>query len=106
MHIEQSEIDRLSKWNFKKLITLLSDPTLDSDTLAYAAEVAGNNIASNIIRSPLEKLLNHKDSIVREGAIFGLSKHLTPQLKKRIQFMSLHDENNDVRSAALDILED
>ncbi len=80
-------------------------PTL----LAYAAETVGELVDSEKVASVLVPLLEHEKPYVREGAIYGLGKHLGfSDVRSRI--FALSDEKLEpslgVREAVLEVLED
>lgn len=75
------------------------------DTAIYA-DLLGQSDNPGALDELLE-LLRHPSEIVREGAVFGLSRHTeTYRVEVALQNAAAHDPSDDVRSAAADALGD
>jgi HEAT repeats len=59
----------------KQLATLISAQTLSPGDLTFAAEILGGCADSDLVRATLTPLLQHAEAVVREGAIYGLTRH-------------------------------
>lgn len=89
----------------KQMIELISGDALDVADLTFAAEIAGEIEEESSVVPALLKLLDHDSSLVREGAIYGLSNHLTGAVRRRLRLLALNDASQGVRDAASDALE-
>lgn len=80
---------------------LMNQPHL----LTYAAEAAGLMEFSHAIE-PLLGLLEHREAVVREGAIYGLMPHLAYSLPARdaLRRLAELDSSPGVQAAARDAL--
>jgi hypothetical protein len=52
----------------------------------------------------LKPLLGHASAVVREGAIYGLQKHLDADVRASLEMLARSDSSAGVRSAAEDAL--
>ena len=103
--MSEDKIRLLANHHPVKLITLMAQSKLDDVDLSIAIEMAGSVLKTEMIVPHIDKLLHHPSPLVREGAIYGASYHLTPSIKKKLLYLSRHDESEGVREAATDILE-
>jgi hypothetical protein len=88
-----------------QLIALLGCNRLVAANLTFAAEITGRIENSVLVRSALLPLLEHDHPVVREGALYGLAKHLDEEIRRRILLVGTNDPNIEVRQAANDVLE-
>lgn len=88
------------------LARLIEKGRLASPDLTFAAEALGRIDASWIVRQTLLPLLEHADAIVREGAVYGLQKHLGDEVRERLTRCARTDVSAGVRAAAEDALSD
>lgn len=81
--------------------------TLQDVNLSHAAEMLGQACEYNSVRatSILLELLEHPSAIVREGAIYGLSYRLTPQVRERLEEVRNEDSSPGVREAIKESLD-
>ena len=78
---------------------------LEPADLTFAAEDLGRGEDHHMIRRALMPLLDHASAVVREGAIYGLTRHLTPEVCARLRDMAATDPSPGVRDAATEALE-
>lgn len=102
----RSYFRKLTRLKPKRMIELISGDTLDLADLTFAAEIAGEINDERLVVPTLLKLLDHESSLVREGAVYGLSNHLTDEVRGRLRLLGLNDASQGVRDAASDALED
>lgn len=88
------------------LATLIKDGSLSPADLTYAAEYMGHSPNSAEVRKILLPLLEHPSAVVREGAIYGIRRHLDAGARERLSAMADHDPNSAVMEAATEALED
>ena len=86
-----------------QLLALLSMRIAATD-LTFAAEIAGGIDDSAKVRPALLVLFRHHDAVVREGAIYGISRHIDDTVKFELQRLVRSDPSAAVRSAASDLL--
>lgn len=87
------------------LVVLLVSNMLRPSDLTFAAEAAGQISDSEMVRAPLLALLNHEAALVREGAVYGLARHLSAEVRTRLQEVAGNDPSPGVREAARETLE-
>jgi len=74
--------------------------------LTFAAEALGS-VDADLAVTPLLLLLGHPSPIVREGAVYGLQRHLaSPGVGQRLTELAREDPSPAVRTAATDALSD
>jgi hypothetical protein len=88
----------------RRLLSIIGSGQLTPPDLTFAAEALGDVQDSNLVVPVLLQLLDHASSLVREGAVYGLSHHLNDESMKRLQVLADEDPSPGVRSAANDIL--
>ena len=75
--------------------------------LTYAAEILGSDVQDGAIVIPaLLRALKHPSHIVREGAVLGLSYHVTDRVRVALERVAQEDPSPGVRAAATEALED
>jgi hypothetical protein len=87
-----------------QLVRLLLSKRMPVSDLTFAAEIAGRIDDSNMVRPVLLGLLAHPDSVVREGAIYGLARHVDAAVASKLRRLADMDLSAAVRSAASDLL--
>jgi hypothetical protein len=88
------------------LLSLIRSGRLDVADLTFAAEIAGRIADSIAVRAVLAPLLTHAEPVVREGALYGLTRHVDSGLRASIEDMALHDASEAVRTVARDVLDE
>mgnify|MGYP007071587490 CR=1 FL=1 len=88
-----------------RLVRSLTDGSLPDTLLTFAAEIAGEALPSAEVVPALRELLAHASPLVREGAIYGLARHPSAELRTRLRAIAEADSSPGVRSAAEDVLE-
>ena len=92
--------------NPDSLIEWINSKTLGSGHLTFAAEELKNIHTSKLVVDTLITLSNHKEAVVREGAVYGMYGHLNDsQVVKRLLEMAYNDSSIGVKQAAKDILD-
>jgi len=87
-----------------RLISMLADDRLMPTDLTFAAEIAGGIADSALVRPALLRLLGHPSPFVREGAIYGISRHMTEEVVQRLRELASIDPSPGVRAAAEDVV--
>jgi hypothetical protein len=90
-----------------ELAALVRQGVVRDTRLTYAAEILGRDVndATIVVRALLP-LLKHPSPLVREGAILGLSYHLTDEVREALSRVVQQDPSPGVRTAAQDTLAD
>lgn len=104
--LTESKLRRLAVERPRELVATIC-AGIDSPGLrARAAEAAGLIQSDELAVPILLQLLGDHDPVVREGAIYGLERHLTPRVRERLQAL-LRDPTTSVglREAARDALD-
>ena len=65
----EAELEEMSP---DQLIQASQDPTADNVDLTFIAEWIGKKCPEEMAVPVLEKILRHKDSLVKEGAVIGM----------------------------------
>ena len=106
----RSAIDDLAKE--KDLLTLIewvASGELHYANLSYACEVLGaeSDGSADSFRAvaALLTMLEHVAPIVREGAVYGLGYHLTPDVRRALERRGKIDESPSIREAIAETLE-
>ena len=89
----------------RELLKLIASNQLRPTDLTFAAEIAGRLSEPSEVRAILRPLLSHTDALVREGAIYGLARHVDPAVREEISKLASFDPSPAVRQAAADILD-
>jgi hypothetical protein len=90
----------------RDLAKLIQDNRLEASDLTFAAEALGRSNMGWLVRHALKPLLTHTSAVVREGAIYGLQKHIDPDIHAALKAVSESDVSPAVRTAAEDALSD
>lgn len=88
-----------------QLIRLMKLARLEAADLTFAAEIVGDVHDHSAVLSILLPLLEHDEAVVREGAVYGLSKHLDGTVREALGRIAEIDPSCVVRRAAIDVLE-
>jgi hypothetical protein len=88
------------------LLELIRGGTLEYYDLTFAAEIAGRIADHSAVVQVLMPLLDHPEPVVREGAIYGLARHVIAEVIERIRDIAANDNSPGVRKAARGLLED
>lgn len=89
-----------------ELAALITFEEVSEADLSFAAEFMGAATNSNLVRATLLPLLKHPVAPVREGAVYGLKRHLDDRSRNMLARLAAADPSAGVRSAAGEILED
>jgi hypothetical protein len=91
----------------RQLLYLIETPDgLDAADLTFAAEIAGRIGDHSSVRRALVALLDHREAVVREGAVYGLTRHVDDVARARLRRLAQDDSSEAVRTAALDVLDE
>jgi hypothetical protein len=89
-----------------ELARLIRDGALAPGDLSFAAEILGRAFDSHLVRKTIGPLLQHPEAVVREGAIYGLTRHLDDPMRAELERTSRSDPSAAVRTAAKDALDE
>jgi hypothetical protein len=89
-----------------ELAQLIRLGALAPGDLSFAAEILGRASDSRLVRKAIEPLLQHPEAVVREGAIYGITRHLDASMRAELERMSRSDPSAAVRTAAKDALDE
>ena len=89
-----------------KLLRLVRSGTLKPGDLTFATEIAGRRLSGTEVVPILVKLLTSDSPLVREGAVCGLSHHLTGEVRQELQNALSNEQSRGVAEAIRDTLED
>lgn len=90
----------------EQLLRLIALEKLAPADLTFAAEIAGRLADSDAVRRTLVPLLDQQEAVVREGAIYGLTRHLDQEVRERLLELAAKDPSAAVRTAAADALDE
>ena len=102
--ITQEDYEVLAKRNPDALLELIERHVLEPPELTFAAEAAGGIEGGRCV-AVLMQLLEHSSPVVREGAIYGLSNHLSEAVSTKLRQLSQSDISAGVREAARETLD-
>ncbi len=86
------------------LAKLIERGRLERADLTFAAEALGRSNMGGLVRSTLKPLLHHASAVVREGAIYGLQRHVNADVRATLETLAKSDPSAGVRGAAEDAL--
>lgn len=97
----------LAKDDPARLVALVVEHRLADHDLTFAAEAVGSIADRAKAVEVLLPLLQHASPLVREGAVYGLSRHLGwhEWARARLEFVAQEDPSPGVRDAAREALE-
>lgn len=90
----------------RDLVSLVQCKNIEPTDLTFALEWVGEIEDSSLVRSTLISYLEDESAIVREGAIYGLQKHLDDSVEAFLQAIAQNDPSEGVRLAAQDALDE
>jgi hypothetical protein len=97
--------ENISKMTEKELVNAINSGFVEPCDLTFLAEALGNiSKNDNLVCDTLMPLLSHPEAVVREGALYGLSGHLTENAKDLVMEVALNDVSHGVRKVAGDVL--
>jgi hypothetical protein len=70
----------------------------------FDLEALGDGSDSAAIRTKLIPFLSHPDAVMREGAIYGIARHVDDDVMALIRRMAADDSSDGVRTAAQDLI--
>lgn len=105
LYLSEDDIENLSINKPDELIGLIESNQLNIATLSFAVEYLGDVCSVETAEKVLLPLLKHPSGIVREGVLYGLSKHITATIKSAIEILVKSDKSPAIRSIAKDILD-
>lgn len=88
------------------LARLVSSGRLEPHDLTFAAEAFGQISDGELVRKVLVPLLDSPSSVVREGVIYGLQRHLDEEARARVRTIARTDPSPALRVAAAGALEE
>ncbi len=88
------------------LLSLVQDRRLEAADLTFAAEIVGRLANHVAVRAALVPLLAHAEAVVREGAIYGLTRHIDQATRVILERVADGDRSAAVRTAARDALDE
>jgi HEAT repeats len=99
--------ERLAAEDPNRFVALIQQGTLEPHHLTFAAEAAGR-IADRVAAvDALLPLLGNASALVREGAVYGLARHIDRgDVRQRLAELATRDPSPGVRDAAREALED
>ena len=103
-HPCEAMFEYLAEHHPSQLLALLRSPRLSPADLTFAAEIAGRIPSSAAVREALLPLLDHPKAVVREGAVYGLGKHLDDPVRQRLARLAEDDQSAAVRCAAAETI--
>lgn len=103
--LTESDFRLLATRSPLRLLWLIRYGNLRPSQLTFAAEIAGSISDTTVVVPALLELLKHPSALVREGAIYGLSQHLSDEVRRRLARVAQTDPSPAVRSAAHDAIE-
>jgi hypothetical protein len=100
----EREFQKLASSDPPKLIKWIEEGDLSVPQLTFAAE-ALSKVESDLACPCLFLLLTHSESLVREGAVYGLDGHLEyPGVRELLRTVAEYDIREGVRLAASEAL--
>jgi hypothetical protein len=112
MKYTDSQLRNLCQINPQDLIRLLNSPSIDAHTICNGTEILSEEISDEEIVLPiLKQFLKHRNAIVREGALIGLTsfyleKSPTSDILDLVKVISTNDPSPQLRDYASDIIKD
>ena len=89
-----------------QLLALIAARQMPPFILTFAAEIVGRRCDdSAAVRAALLPLLDYPSSVVREGAIYGLARHLDDDARAQLARVAAADPSFAVRAVAAEAIE-
>lgn len=106
--LSQNDFELLLAYSPIALAKVIELGSLTNTELTFAAEILGRAEPqfSDIVRWTLLPLLRHPASVVREGAIYGVTRHQNEEIKEVLREISKTDPLECLQEAARDALEE
>ena len=98
----ESQIERME---CDELLEHIEKNDFPDTLMTFALEYAGNSIDGDRVRKALMPMLRHDNAFMREGALLGLSPHLTQDVMLAMCRLALWDTVPELRLMASDIVE-
>jgi hypothetical protein len=95
----------MASQNPAQLIELVQAANMRPPRLTFAAEAMGFLEDSTIVKRILLPLLSHPSALVREGAVYGISRHIDANVSEVLRNLSKSDPSPGVREAATEALD-
>lgn len=102
----EDNYNKLCQEDPKLLADLMQDPNIKPEDLTFAAEILGQCGNIKLIRETILPLLDHKESVVREGALYGIYYAIDDQIAEKIKEMSLTDKSEAIRTISKETLDE
>jgi HEAT repeat protein len=104
--ISEDVLCELAETDSNEYLKLLQNDTLAPEELAMVAEYSmGVEGHDDKVITILLKLVYHESSLVREGAVYGLSGFTGEMVFDGLMDVMTHDEDATVRQAAAEIID-
>lgn len=105
--LTDKELRAICKEKPKQMIKWLNSDIRNLATLSRLAEIAGSEMEGGKVIKALIYLAKNKSSVVREGAVLGLSHHISDKrVKALLESMAEKDKSAGVRETAKEVLDD
>lgn len=101
----EAAFEYLASRHPESLLAWIDSGLLSPTDLTFAAEYAGRIEAPLRVRACLLPLLGHPEAFVREGVIYGLTRHVDDSVRVRLRDLAKTDPSPSVRDAATEALE-
>ncbi len=102
--LSQADLHELARDSATLLFRYVEERMLRPAQLTFAAELLGSTADMDRSESLLMSLTSHNSALVREGAVYGLQRLLSPAAKARLRILSESDASPGVREAAAEAL--
>lgn len=102
--VTEAKLEELSISDPDGLLGLIKAGTLRPTLLTFAAEHAGRIPDSLKVVAVLLPLLDHPKAYVREGVLYGLRRHRTPDVCSRLERLLSDEPVEEIREIASEIL--
>lgn len=110
MSYSNIQLRKLAQQNPKELIRIITSPNGDAQTLAFGAEVLGEEVTNESIVVPiLRQLLKHPHALVREGALNGVTSFFNDKpaprdILEQLRFIVKSDPLSSNKEIAADMI--
>ena len=101
----EAMFEHLAQCHPDQLLRLVNAQQLPPIELSFAAEAAGTLANSPAVRNTLLRMLRHGDAVVREGAIYGLARHVDEEILRELRQVAATDPSPGVQEAAANLIE-
>lgn len=105
--MSEKELEELARSKPNELAALIVTGQLTPPDLTFALEILGRDVTNEELVLPcILPFLDHESAIVREGAVYGLSHHMTAEVKAALVVGYRKEISQAVKQAISDVLED